>query len=101
MLTIDQNKLTAAVGASLHWKKHRFDVTYAHVFGFNVEVDPKDEKIALISPVKANEPKTPDTINGGSYSARADVIGLGIAYSFGGPAAVEEEKKAEPEPKGK
>jgi long-chain fatty acid transport protein len=82
VLTIDQNKVTAALGGSLHYKRWRFDVTYAHVFGFNVEVDPKDAKIALVSPVQATAPKRPDIINGGSYSARADVIGLGLAYTW-------------------
>lgn len=82
VLTIDQNKLTAALGGSLYWRNLRVDLTYAHVFGFNVDVDPKDAKIALISPVDANAPKHPDYVNGGSYSARADVVGLGIAYTF-------------------
>jgi long-chain fatty acid transport protein len=82
VLTIDQNKVTAAIGGSFQWKKIRIDVTYAHVFGFNVNVDPKDAQIALISPVQANEPKNPDHINGGKYSARADVLGLGMTYTF-------------------
>jgi long-chain fatty acid transport protein len=82
VLTLDQNKVTTAVGGSLHWRKLRFDLTYAHVFGFDVTVDPGDAKIALISPVKTNPPRYPDTINGGAYSARADVIGLGLAYTF-------------------
>lgn len=82
VLTIDQNKLTAAIGGSVYWRKLRVDLTYAHVFGFNVNVDPKDAKISLISPVDANPPKSPSYINGGNYSARADVIGLGVAYTF-------------------
>jgi long-chain fatty acid transport protein len=82
VLTIDQNKVTAALGASLHWKKVRLDLTYAHVFGLPVNVDPKDAKIALVSPVRANDPVKPDYINGGSYAARADAIGLGLAYTF-------------------
>ena len=99
VLTIDQNKLTAALGASLHWKKFRFDLTYAHVFGFNVDVDPKDAKIPLTSPVKANEPKNPDFINGGQYAARANVVGLGLAYSFGGPVSPADAKPADPKGK--
>lgn len=88
VLTLDQNKLTAALGGSMHWRKLRFDVTYAHVFGFNVDVDPKDAQLSLISPVAGNDPRTPDKINGGSYAARADVIGVGMAYTFD-PAPVE------------
>jgi long-chain fatty acid transport protein len=82
VLTIDQNKVTAALGGSLHWGKFRFDLVYAHVFGFNVDVDPNKAKIALVSPVQANPPVNPDIINGGDYSARADVVGLGLAYTF-------------------
>ncbi len=82
VLTIDQNKVTAALGGSVHWRKFRFDIVYAHVFGFDVDVDPNNAKISLISPVQANPPKTPDYINGGHYSARADVLGLGLAYTF-------------------
>jgi long-chain fatty acid transport protein len=82
VLTIDQNKVTAALGGSLYWRKFRFDLTYAHVFGFDVNVNPNTAQLSLISPVQANPPKTPDIINGGSYSARADVIGLGLAYTF-------------------
>jgi long-chain fatty acid transport protein len=82
VLTIDQNKVTAALGGSLHWGKLRFDLVYAHVFGFDVDVDPNKAKIALISPVQANPPVSPDIINGGHYAARADVVGLGLAYTF-------------------
>jgi long-chain fatty acid transport protein len=82
VLTIDQNKVTAALGGSLYWQKLRVDVTYAHVFGFDVTVDPKNARIPLISPVAGNPPVNPDYINGGNYSARADVVGLGLAYTF-------------------
>lgn len=84
-LTIDQNKITAALGVSLHLRKLRFDLTYAHVFGLNVTVDPKDAKISLLSAVTATPPTRPDYINGGVYSARADVIGLGMTYTFDQP----------------
>jgi long-chain fatty acid transport protein len=82
VLTIDQNKVTAALGASLRWRKLRFYLTHARVFGFDVTVDPKDARIALTSPVQANEPKDPDYINGGHYSARANILGVGLTYTF-------------------
>jgi long-chain fatty acid transport protein len=82
VLTIDQNKVTTAVGASMYWRKLRLDIVYAHVFGFDVDVNPSTAQLALISPVQANPPKVPDIINGGNYSARADVLGLGLAYTF-------------------
>lgn len=89
VLTIDSNKLTTGLGASLHVGKWRFDAVYAHVFAFGVTVDPKEAKITQVSPVVANPPKNPNTINGGIYSARADAIGLGIAYTFD-PAPVDD-----------
>jgi long-chain fatty acid transport protein len=82
VLTIDQNKVTAALGPSLHWQKVRFDLTYAHVFGFDVNVDPKAAKLAQVVPVAANPPVHPDIINGGHYAARADVLGVGMTYTF-------------------
>ena len=82
VLTIDQNKVTAALGASVHIHKVRLDIVYAHVFGFDVNVDPGSARISLISPVQANLPKSPDYINGGSYWAWGYVLGLGVAYTF-------------------
>jgi long-chain fatty acid transport protein len=82
VLTIDQNKVTTAIGGSVHWQKLRVDLVYAHVFGFDVDVNAGDARIPLISPVAANPPKTPDYINGGQYSARANIVGLGLAYTF-------------------
>jgi long-chain fatty acid transport protein len=82
VLTIDQNKITAAVGGSLTWRKLRLDFVYAHVFGFDVNVNPSNAGLPLISPVLENPPKTPDYINGGMYSAHAEVLGLGLAYTF-------------------
>jgi long-chain fatty acid transport protein len=82
VLTIDQNKVTAALGGSMHWRKLRLDFVYAHVFGFDVDVAPGNARLPLISPVQANPPRNPDYINGGTYAARADVLGLGLAYTF-------------------
>lgn len=93
VLTIDQNKITTGLGGSLHWRRYRLDLTYAHVFGFSAAVDPKDAQIALVSPVKANDPVSPDVINGGKYSARANVIGLGLAYTFDPAPAPEAQAK--------
>ncbi len=82
VLTIDQNKVTGAVGGSVYWKKLRVDVVYAHIFGISADVSPQNAKIALINPVQANAPAMADTINAGHYAARADVFGLGLAYTF-------------------
>ncbi|HVY48574.1 MAG TPA: outer membrane protein transport protein [Minicystis sp.] len=96
VLTIDSNKVTASLGLGLHVNKWRFDAVYGHVFAFDQTVDPRQAKIAQIVPVSANPPKTPDNVNGGQYSARADVVGVGLNYQFDvAPAefSPEEEKK--------
>jgi len=83
IITIDAPKLTAALGVGLHLGKFRLDATYAHVFAFDVEVAPEEARAPQLSPVAANPPENPNYINAGTYSARADVIGLGLAYTFG------------------
>lgn len=98
VLTIDSAKVTAALGGSLHIGKVRLDATYAHVFGFSVTADPATAKVTQISPVNTNPPAHPDIINGGTYSARADVVGLGLAYNFDFGRVVEEPKPAAPAP---
>lgn len=95
VLTLDAGKVTTALGASVQVGKLRIDATYAHLFAFDTTVDPKEAKITQVSPVSANPPKNPDYINGGIYSQRADVIGLGIAYTFD-PAPTGEEAVVEP-----
>lgn len=81
-LTIDMDKVTVALGDSLHIGKHwRFDVTYAHVFTSPVDVDPASAKIGKVNPVAGN-PTPLEAINGGRYSATADVLGAGLVYNF-------------------
>jgi long-chain fatty acid transport protein len=95
VLTLDAGKVTTALGASVKVGKLRVDFTYAHLFAFDTTVDPKEAKITQVSPVNANAAKNPDYINGGVYSQRADVVGLGIAYTFD-PAHTGEEPAADP-----
>jgi len=92
VLTLDSDKVTAAIGGSLHIGKWRLDATYARVFAADVTVDPRQAKIAQISPVLANPPASPDYVNGGDYSMRADVLGVGITYQFE-PAPVDVESE--------
>lgn len=86
-LTVDAPKVTAALGVGLHLGKVRLDATFAHVFFFDVDLAPEDARMAPVSPVQANPPENPTYINGGTYSASANVIGLGLAYTFGDPPA--------------
>src|SRR5262249_9144197 len=105
VLTFDSAKMTPSLGASMHIGKVRLDLVYAHTFAFDVTVDPKDAKLAQVSPVAAKPSVNRNYINGGLYSARADVIGLGMAYTFDpapaeftqtAPAATPAEPKADP-----
>jgi len=81
-LTIDSDKVTAALGGSLrvgpHW---RFDAVYAHVFAKDQDVSPAQAAVPGVNPVKGNPTQTV-AINGGHYSARADVLGVGVNYRF-------------------
>ena len=81
-LTVDLDKITAAVGAGFaageHW---RFDALYAHVFGIDKTVPADQAAVPRVNPVQGNAVPT-EGINGGAYSARADVVGVGAAYRF-------------------
>lgn len=93
VLTLDAGKVTTALGASVTLGKLRIDATYAHIFAFDTTVDPREARITQVSPVEANPAKTPDYINGGGYSQRADVVGLGIAYTLDPMTAEKEPSK--------
>ncbi len=83
-LTTDSDKVTAAIGGSMWLMEHklRLDVVYAHVFAFDVSVDPATAAISRVSPVQGNTVKYQEAINGGNYSHRADVLGVGLEYRF-------------------
>lgn len=82
VLTIDSAKVTPALGASLHVGKVRIDAVFAHVFASEVTVDPAEARVAQVSPVQANPPERPNYVNGGVYSSRANIVGLGLSYLF-------------------
>jgi long-chain fatty acid transport protein len=91
VLTMDAPKVTAALGLGLHLGKWRFDLAYAHVFGFDADVDPAEARATQVSPLVARPAERPNYINGGVYQARADVFGIGLAYTFEpAPASVVE-----------
>ncbi|MBI4956295.1 MAG: outer membrane protein transport protein [Myxococcales bacterium] len=81
-LTVDMNKVTLGMGVGFHVAGWRFDLTYAHIFGLDVDVDPETAQIPLLTPVNANMPARPHTINGGSYSANANILGVGLTHQF-------------------
>jgi long-chain fatty acid transport protein len=81
LLTIDMNKVTTALGASVRVGENwRFDLMYAHVFAADVNVSPDAAKIPRISPIAGNA--TPESVNGGSYSASGNLLGVGAQYTF-------------------
>jgi long-chain fatty acid transport protein len=81
-LTVDMNKLTLSLGAGFHLGPHwRVDLVYAHILGESVNVAPATAAVPPINPVQGNA--TPQTsINGGTYTAQADIFGLGANYAF-------------------
>jgi long-chain fatty acid transport protein len=81
-LTVDMNKVFLGFGGSLHMGDHwRFDVLYGHVFASTVTVDPSVAAVPKVNPVQGNS-VTPDYINGGTYTATADIWGVGLNYKF-------------------
>jgi long-chain fatty acid transport protein len=81
LLSLDMNKLTTSLGAGVHVGKHwRFDAVYAHLFCDSVYVSPSVAQIPHINPLNGNAPLVP--VNGGTYTAEADLIGLGLNYLF-------------------
>lgn len=79
--SLDFNKWIASVGGGLYIGKHwRFDAVWAHVFAQSVYVNPNQAMIPTINPLPGNAP--PEYVNGGQYSASANVIGVGLNYKF-------------------
>lgn len=83
VLTLDSDKVSTSLGLGVHIGKVRIDAAYGHVFMLDRAVDPASAKIAQVSPVIANPPEHPTYINGGQYSSRGDIVGLGITYQYG------------------
>jgi long-subunit fatty acid transport protein len=78
---LDFDKWVASVGASFYAEPHwRFDAVWAHTFAATTWVDPDVARIPRINPIDGNAPFEP--VNGGRYSASADVLGVGINYQF-------------------
>jgi long-chain fatty acid transport protein len=79
--SLDFDKLTLSMGGSLYvGKRWRFDGLYAHLFASSVYTPPEIAQIPRVNPIKGNAPFEP--VNGGWYSASADLIGVGLNYKF-------------------
>jgi long-chain fatty acid transport protein len=78
---LDFDKWVGSIGGSLYVGPHwRFDGVWAHTFCNGTYVDPNVAKIPRINPIDGNAPFEP--INGGTYNANADVLGVGLNYLF-------------------
>ena len=87
VLTVDLDKIQLALGGSLYVgskKQLRLDAVIAHTFAFTTDVDPHEAQIRRVRVVRANEPAPADTVrvNGGRYSASADVVGIGFSWKY-------------------
>jgi long-chain fatty acid transport protein len=72
----------ASLGGGLYIGEHlRLDAVYSHVFANDVTVSPQEAAVPRVNPVKGNPTQT-SAVNGGTYSARADVVGVGLQYRF-------------------
>ena len=81
LLSLDMSKVTTSIGAGIHFAKHwRVDLLYAHLFCSTVYVSPAVAQIPHINPLNGNAPL--EAVNGGTYTAEADLIGLGANYAF-------------------
>ncbi len=81
LLTIDMNKTTLSFGGSVHVAEHwRFDLVYAHLFAQTVNVSADDAQIPRVNPIPGNVDL--EKVNGGKYSASADLFGVGAQYTF-------------------
>ncbi len=81
-LTYDANKIIVGGGASLHAGENwRLDAVGALVLLGSTTVTPAEAQVPRVNPVQGNPTKT-ESINGGDYSARAIILGVGAQYKF-------------------
>lgn len=81
-LTYDANKVVGSVGGSIHVGNHwRMDAMGGLVLLQGTDVAPGEAKVPRVNPVKGN-PTATESINGGTYAARAIILGVGARYLF-------------------
>jgi long-chain fatty acid transport protein len=79
--SLDFEKVVASVGASIAVDdKWRFDLCVTKSFAESVYVDPANAKIPRINPITGNAQLEP--INGGTYTANAELFGAGVVYKY-------------------
>jgi long-chain fatty acid transport protein len=81
-LTYDANKVIGSIGGGVHIGEHwRMDAVASLVFLNSTTVDPAEAEVPRVNPVRGN-PTDTEAINGGDYSARAAILGVGVNYKF-------------------
>lgn len=81
-LTVDMDKVTGSVGLGLRVSERmQVDAVFSHVFGKDTQVSTSDAAVRLINPL-ASEDMPTEAINAGAYSARADILGVGVRYAW-------------------
>jgi long-chain fatty acid transport protein len=81
-LTYDANKIVGGAGGSLYAGQHwRLDAVGALVLLDGTNVPPDQAQVPRVNPVQGNPTKT-EAVNGGQYSARAIILGVGAQYKF-------------------
>ena len=81
-LTYDANKVVGGLGASLYAGEHwRLDAVGALVLLDGTNVPPETARVPRVNPVQGN-PTATEAVNGGEYSARAIILGVGAQYKF-------------------
>jgi len=79
--SLDFDKLMLAVGVGANVApKLRFDLTFAHLILMPTKVSPREARLTRVNPLSGNA--TEETVNGGSYRARGNVLSAGFAYLF-------------------
>ena len=79
--SLDFDKYALTFGGSLYIGEHwRFDGLYAHLFTSTTFVNPDTAQIPRINPLQGNP--TFEEVNGGYYTATADLWGVGLNYLF-------------------
>ncbi len=79
--SLDFNKLMLSLGLGVEvTKRVRLDIAYAHLFLHGEHVSPAKARLTRINPLSGNAPN--EYVNGGRYSAHADVVSAGFLVQF-------------------
>ncbi len=81
-LSTDADKVSPGIGFGMTFGgRLRIDAMFSHIFAFAPDVDPAEAKVPRINPASGYPTQT-EAINGGSYSFRANILGLGMEYKY-------------------